>query len=274
MHPIGISSCAYALTDENFEALKQSGVDAAEVALKLDGQLALDCKEVAALAARHGIRLWSYHLPFSPFRIIDISSTDAEVRKYTLDTLTGLIQKAADAGLDKFVIHASGEPIEDAQREERIKHSMESLDYLAELAAREGAVIAVEDLPRTCLGNTAKELLRLISVNDKLRVCFDTNHLLKEDNVGFVEAVGEKIITLHVSDYDFIDEKHWLPGEGLNDWNAIFAALQKVGYKGAWMYELGRKAPASMPRSRDLTFEDFVRNAREIFAGAPLTRIE
>ena len=97
MLPIGISSCAYALTDENFEALKQSGVDAAEVALKLDGQLALDCKEVAALAARHGIRLWSYHLPFSPFRIIDISSTDAEVRKYTLDTLTGLIQKAADA---------------------------------------------------------------------------------------------------------------------------------------------------------------------------------
>ena len=274
MYKIGMSSCAFALTEENFQALSNSGVDAAEVALKLDGQLALDCKEVAALAARHGIRLWSYHLPFSPFRIIDISSTDAEVRKYTLDTLTGLIQKAADAGLDKFVIHASGEPIEDAQREERIKHSMESLDYLAELAAREGAVIAVEDLPRTCLGNTAKELLRLISVNDKLRVCFDTNHLLKEDNVGFVEAVGEKIITLHVSDYDFIDEKHWLPGEGLNDWNAIYAALQKVNYEGVWMYELGRRSPKSLPRSRDLTFDDFVRNAREIFTGKRLTRVE
>ena len=274
MYPIGLSSCAFALTEENFQSLRAAGVDAIEITQKLDGHLALDCKEVAALAEKYGIKLWSYHLPFSPFRIIDISSADAEVRKYTLDTLTGLIQKAADAGLDKFVIHASGEPIEDAKREERMKYSMESLDHLAELAAREGAVIAVEDLPRTCLGNTSEDILRLISANDKLRVCLDTNHLLKEDNVRFVEAVGERIITLHVSDYDFIDEKHWLPGEGLNDWNAIYAALQRVNYKGVWMYELGRKAPASMPRSRDLTFEDFVRNAREIFAGAPLTRIE
>ena len=274
MFKTGLSSCGKEINEELFKAYRDAGIMYMEVSLSENECDTFDYKKASELSQKYGVELWSYHLPFSPFRIIDISSADAEVRKYTLDTLTGLIQKAADAGLDKFVIHASGEPIEDTKREERIKYSMESLDHLAELAAREGAVIAVEDLPRTCLGNTAEDILRLVSANDKLRVCLDTNHLLKEDNVRFVEAVGERIITLHVSDYDFIDEKHWLPGEGLNDWNAIYAALQRVNYKGVWMYELGRKAPASMPRSRDLTFEDFVRNAREIFAGKPLTRIE
>ena len=47
-----------------------------------------------------------------------------------------------------------------------------------------GQVIAVEDLPRTCLGRESSEMLELISVNDKLRVCFDTNHLLQKDEIS------------------------------------------------------------------------------------------
>lgn len=274
MYKIGMSSCAFALTEESFGALSNSGVEAIELSMRLEGLLALDCHAVAELAKRYGIDLWSYHLPFLPFREIDPSSLDPTVRKNTLDIFSELIKKAADAGMDKFVVHPSGEPIPDEVREDRMLYSMESLDRLAEIAHRQGAIIAVEDLPRTCLGNTAKDILRLISVNDKLRVCFDTNHLLQDDNLHFIEAVGSKIITLHVSDYDFIDEKHWLPGEGLNDWNAIYAALQKVNYAGVWMYELGRKSPKSLSRSRDLTFDDFVRNAREIFEGKTLTRIE
>ena len=274
MYRIGMSSCAFALTEENFQALRNSGVEAIELSLRPETQLTLNCREVADLARRYGIDLWSYHLPFLPFREIDPSSLDPTVRKNTIALFSELIKKASDAGIDKFVIHPSGEPIPAEDREQRMLYSMESLDLLAEIAHKQGSVIAVEDLPRTCLGNTAEDILRLIGANDKLRVCFDTNHLLTDDNVHFIEKVGSKIITLHVSDYDFTDEKHWLPGEGLNDWNAIYAALQKVNYGGVWMYEIGRKPPKTLFRSRDLTFDDFVNNAKEIFAGRSLTRIE
>ena len=274
MYQIGMSSCAFALTEENFQALRNSGVEAIELSLRLETQLTLNCREVADLARRYGIDLWSYHLPFLPFREIDPSSLDPTIRKNTIALFSELIKKASDAGIDKFVIHPSGEPIPAEDREQRMLYSMESLDCLAEIAHKQGSVIAVEDLPRTCLGNTAEDILRLIGANDKLRVCFDTNHLLTDDNVHFIEKVGSKIITLHVSDYDFTDEKHWLPGEGLNDWNAIYAALQKVNYGGVWMYEIGRKPPKTLFRSRDLTFDDFVNNAKEIFFGNPLTRIE
>jgi sugar phosphate isomerase/epimerase len=44
-------------------------------------------------------------------------------------------------------------------------------------------------------------------------VCFDTNHLLKESSEDFARAVGPHIVTLHVSDYDGKDERHWMAGE-------------------------------------------------------------
>jgi sugar phosphate isomerase/epimerase len=72
-------------------------------------------------------------------------------------------------------------------------------------------------------------------------VAYDTNHLLIQDNVEFIEAVGGRIITLHVSDYDFIDERHAMPLEGKNDWKAIISALEEAGYNGPWLYEISSK---------------------------------
>ena len=184
-----------------------------------------------------------------------------------------LIQKAADIGIQTFVLHPSGEPIADEEREDRFGYSMENLDILAEFAHKCGAVIAVEDLPRSCLGNTAEDMLQLLSANDKLRCCFDSNHLLADSNRNFIEKIADKIVTLHISDYDFTDEKHWLPGEGLVDWQEVYSLLQKVGYNGVWMYEINLTPPDTLSRSRDLTFDDFVRNAREIFENNPLTKI-
>ena len=66
---------------------------------------------------------------------------------------------------------------------------------------------------------------------------------------------------------DLIDEKHWLPGEGKVDWPAIIKALSDACYQGPWLYEIGFAAPKTHPRSRDLTCEDFVRNAQALLAG-------
>ena len=243
MYKIGMSSCAFALTEESFQALSNSGVEAIEISMRLEGLLTLDCRAVAELAKRYGIDLWSYHLPFLPFREIDPSSLDPAVRKNTLDVFSELIKKASDVGIDQFVVHPSGEPIPDEIREDRMLYSMESLDRLAELAHRQGAIIAVEDLPRTCLGNTVEELLDIISVDDSIVICFDVNHLLKQTHKHFVEKAASKIKTLHISDYDFIDERHLLPGKGKIDWKELLDLLEKAGYDGVFMYEVRLKAP-------------------------------
>lgn len=267
MYRIGVSSAGAALTDEMFKQMHAVGISAMEVSMAADGYKDINYKELEALSRKYGVELWSYHLPFHPFSEIDPSSLDGEIRKHTIEYFTELIQKGSDIGIDKFVVHPSGERIYDEERADRMKYSMESMDKLAEIAYQNGACIAVEDLPRTCLGNTAEEILQLISVNDKLRVCFDTNHLLKEDPIHFMDKVGDKIITVHISDFDFVNERHWLPGEGKIDWKAFMEKFNTIGYKGVWMYEIGLKCPKTILRDRDLTYVDFAENAKCVFAG-------
>ena len=125
----------------------------------------------------------------------------------------------------------------------------------------------VEILPRTCLGRNSGEMLDLLSADPRLRACCDTNHLLTEDLPGFIRRLGDRVETLHVSDYDGKDEKHWLPGEGVLPWPEVLAALAEVGYKGPWLYEIGLGTPKTIVRDRPLAFPDFSRNAGELFEG-------
>lgn len=42
-------------------------------------------------------------------------------------------------------------------------------------------------------------------------------------------------------------------------------ALDEVGYKGDWVYEVDRGFPKTILRERAVTFADLVKNAHEIF---------
>ena len=275
MYRIGLSSCGFDLTEENFIKLQESKIDAIEISMSTDKYKKINYNELKSLSNKYGIELWSYHLPFYPFEKINVASLDKEVRKYTIEYLADFIKRGSDIGIDKFIIHPSGEPNAENEREEKLKRSMESIDILAEIAYKEGAVIAVEDLPRTCLGNTAEEILKLISVNDKLKICFDTNHLLQDNNINFMEKCADKIITIHVSDYDFINERHWVPGEGKINWLEFFNKFKQINYNGVWMYEISLSTESTMKRNRKLSFNDFYINAQNIFSGKnPLNNIE
>ena len=270
MLKIGLSSCSKTLDERFFEDCAAAGIAAVELSPG-DTPETLDYPALARFADAAGVALWSLHLPFMPFDVIDVSALNKEMRKKSVERNRALIERAADAGVGVFVLHASGEPIPDAERAERFACAEESVSALARTAAACGGVLAVEDLPRTCLGRNSEEMLRLTAVDPNAKICFDTNHLLGEPIQDFIRAVGDKIVTTHVSDYDFIDEKHWLPGEGSIDWQALYQTLLETGYRGPWLYELGFASPRTRRRCRDLTCADFVKNANEIFTGQPLT---
>ena len=256
----GMSSCSTCRLDkETFDGYAANNVELMEVSLG-SADTPIDWKKTQKLSQDSGVGLWSLHVPFWPFDQINIATKDKNVREYTIKFLTeSYLKPGADIGIKTVVIHPSAEPNEDNEREELLKIGAESLAELAEIAAPLGMTIAAEDLPRTCLGNCSSDIIKLISLNDKLRVCFDTNHVLIEKNVDFVKALGNKIVTLHVSDYDFLNERHWLPYEGKIDWVELVTALEDVGYEGPFMYEIGLKTPNTITR-RDLTFADFYEN--------------
>jgi sugar phosphate isomerase/epimerase len=268
MYRIGISTNSKEINEGLFRSYAEAGVGEMELSMSPSEWYRFDFAKAEEWSRTYGVNLWSMHLPFGygegdPF---DISSP--EFAESAVSRLRELMKKGADIGIDKFVLHSSLEPGEGEVRTARMPVAKDSLFRLAKTSEELDVTVAVEALPRTCLGRTSSEILELISVHPLLRVCFDTNHIQLESDSDFIRRLGEKIITLHVSDFDYVRERHWLPGEGWVNWRSVIGALREVGYSGVWMYEVAFKAPSSIMRPRDLTPRDFVKNAKELFSGS------
>ncbi len=182
-----------------------------------------------------GMKVWSIHLPFS--RTLDISVLNDRKRKENIDFMAEMIEQCAQFQPECLVLHPSSEPIADSIRAQRIANASRSIAYLKKCADRIGAQLCIENLPRTCLGNTPEELLEIIRDIPGVKVCFDTNHYTKGTAEHFVETIGERIGTIHASDFDFVDERHWLPTQGDIQWGKLMHALERAGYEGVFMYE-------------------------------------
>jgi sugar phosphate isomerase/epimerase len=186
------------------------------------------------------VRVRSVHLPYGTR--LDLSHPEPD-RRMSAATAANL-RAAAALGTALAVVHPSAEPIDDAVRPAHLDGARRSLETLAPIAADLGVPLAVECLPRSCLGHTAAELAALVADVDPVAVgvCLDVNHLnLREpDLVRAVGVLGARLLTLHCSDNDGVDERHWLPGDprGVIDWDAFFRGLAAVCYRGPYVYEL------------------------------------
>ncbi len=263
------SSCLVGKADlEAFKAMKAAGIDAVELSFNFDTYMnkmdfARNWQKYVDYAAEADIELWSIHLPFS--RSLDISSMKDEFRAIALYTNRTLIEAAGKAGIKVAVLHPSSEPITDEDRPERLRRSREAIIMLKEECDKAGMKLAVENLPRTCLCNRSSEMIELLQ-GTGAGIVFDTNHSLIEENVAFLSALVDSVIpiyTLHISDYDFVDERHRLPGDGMNNWKGIFEQLERAGYSGPLLYEV-----AKQPKERDvITLEQASANMIALAAG-------
>ncbi|HZH72462.1 MAG TPA: TIM barrel protein, partial [Mariniphaga sp.] len=185
------------LTDfslEQFNQLKFNGIKYIELGtaklVKMTPEERVEWIEnIKNLSEKAGIEVWSVHLPYS--RTLDVSVTDSQLRENMINECTSIIELCSKLQPKKFIIHPSAEPIEDTEREQRIQHSIESLKVLNKTAQSFNARLTVECLPRTCLGNTSEELLRIVNaVGNNVEICFDSNHLLKEKPEEFIAKAG------------------------------------------------------------------------------------
>jgi len=186
-----------------------------------------------------GVAVNSIHYPYGPS--FDISNLDEDTRLGAIREIEYYLGRLKDLGGKYLVVHPSFEPVKDNERAARLEMCRKSVLELDELMKKyPGMIIAMEDLPRTCLGNTANELNMLIEGTSPARIgiCLDTNHMLQESLVDFTAKTVKRIVTVHIADFDEVDERHWYPGQGVNDWAKWYEIMRQGGYKGPMLYEL------------------------------------
>lgn len=233
-------SVPFGLLDEEYvRKLKEAGVLSIEFqicAVKIDEDLACTkavFEEKVALLKRYGIGILSVHLPFG--RDWEICVPYDFVRERAVKRYLELIEICRFIQPRRFIIHPGYPGVPQGERQRRIENFRKNVALMA--AAATPARIAVENMPQDCLGNTAKELLSLVEGIDGLCVCCDMNHWSQETTCEASPTLGKRIETVHISDYDGIQEKHWLPGDGILDWNRVIGELEKLDYRGPFLYE-------------------------------------
>ena len=250
------------ITPETMAEIKAAGIDYIEVTMnnfvrkQPENEVYIKAYQALKDIEEAGLKVWSVHLPYST--AWDVSILDPRKREEAVSFFEEMIRLAGIFNPEVLVLHPGADNIKNANtRADRLKCARNSIGRLALAAADIDAELCVEILPRTCPGRTADEIDYLTRDIPNVKICFDTNHLLIDEHDDVFAKVGDRIGTVHISDYDRVDEKHWLPlsGRGVIDWPAFCRNLNRCGYKGVFMFE---------SRGEGVKAEDVVRVYRQM----------
>lgn len=247
---LGAASCILGSVDnftkEGFSLYTNAGIKYCELSIWPQHMERFDFidhpEKLGKVISDAGVSVYSLHLPYTDGATL--SSPDEEITKASLDIIKKAVRSAAKLGAKVVVIHpAAGHFDEWNTREEMINHSIACVKEICEYADSFGIKCAVENLPRLGIGRTPQEIIAYLREIPSLGMCFDLNHSLLQTNEEYFAELAKagmhgRIYHIHVSDYDMEDEKHWLPGKGINDWEMILSKLEEFDYSGAFMYEV------------------------------------
>jgi sugar phosphate isomerase/epimerase len=202
----------------------------------------------AARARDQGVDLWSMHVPFSG----DVSVADDAARGRALRGIENTIGLAARAGA-RFVIVHPGSVVGPGELAARTDRSVESLTRLNMVCRNAGVRMAVENMLPAHVGEGAAGLAALLErLPHDAGVCLDSGHahVTNGSPNAVLDAVADRLYTLHVHDNDGASDQHLIPGEGKIRWEAFVQGLIGQGFDGVFNLEVGGRYPPPGPEGR------------------------
>lgn len=169
-----------------------------------------------------------------------LAAADESRRKRAVEETTAALKVATLVPYRVLVLHC-GVPAPYGQPADNHLPSMiRSLEELSPVAAGVGVSLALEVMPNAL--STAASLVDLLESEidaEDLGICMDVGHArLMGDVVDAIETCSGHLVSTHLHDNRGRTDDHLVPGQGVVDWDATLLAFQKVGYDGAWMFEL------------------------------------
>jgi sugar phosphate isomerase/epimerase len=176
--------------------------------------------------------------------MLSIASPDAAAREYALGEAERALHIARRIPFKVLVVHLGlPKTPQSAPGENSREAARRSIEALARLAAPLGVSLAIEVIPND-LSRPATLVHFVDTLADDVRVgiCLDFGHAhMGGDVVDAIETVSEHLTTTHVHDNRGRSDDHLVPFDGTIDWPAALTAVQKVGYDGTLMFEVGQQ---------------------------------
>lgn len=246
--PVGLSTgCFYRRSIfDVLEPVRQAGFTRIEVCsypAHLDYGDRAAVERLTGMLRRLGLEAWSFHAPFSD--ALDISAPDRRARGHARRELTRAAEAAAHLGARYLVVHPGPETVlhlPAAEHRERLVHAAEELAALGRRCRELGLRMLLENMLPHLVFGPLENLLWLAGAlgDDHDGLCFDTGHAhLAGGAPEILGSLAGRLRMLHVHDNRGQGDDHLPPGCGHIDWPHLLAALERSGFAGGLIVELG-----------------------------------
>jgi sugar phosphate isomerase/epimerase len=238
------------LTRDHLALIAGHGFEAVEVfatRAHFDYHDAVAIADLSAWLTETGLALHGIHAPITDRitppdawgDVISNAVTDSAKRQAAVKEADAALNIARQIPANVFVVHM-GTPVTKGGENNRTA-AFRSVEDICRLAEPIGIRVAVEVIPNP-LSDPASLVALLERDLDAPRtgICLDIGHaFLMGDVIDAIETVSEHLITTHVHDNKGRADDHLVPFDGRINWDAALMTLQKVGYDGTYLMELG-----------------------------------
>lgn len=185
-----------------------------------------DFARIREFLDEHFLRTFTH----GPFFGLDVASLDRCLSEYSTDCLVSGLEATSALGGTVMAMHTGYLPqFSRGGRRHWLRNWAERMPRIVERAEALGITLALEntwdDRPEVLL-----HLAHLVP-GDRLRFCLDTGHVncFSRLSIGrWYDALGERIVALHLHDNDGLSDDHLPPGAGTVDFEALAARLSRL----------------------------------------------
>ena len=224
------------------QAIKKAGFDQTSLWWTEDSP---DRMDYPGIVKEYGLEIDHAHIEYLCGN--DIWDESEAIRNAVQALYLTRIRECSHAGVKTIVIHAS----KGKEGPGPNPYGMDILKTVLKAAGDNGINIAVENVGREDILNAVFNELDF----PNLKYCYDSSHdwLYSQRKGQLLTQYGDKLVVTHLSDNDGLEDRHWVPGNGIVDWAVIASHFPVTTYQGALSLEVSARQDES-----HLTTDEFL----------------
>jgi sugar phosphate isomerase/epimerase len=188
-------------------------------------------KDVVRRTHEAGLILENIHAPYEDSNYL--WSADRSLRDRVVKDRIGWVEDCARYEIPIMVMHIS----RGVDQPSPNGYGIESIARILEMADSLGVTVAIENTRRLDYFETVMQEIS----SPNLGFCYDSSHdwiTDEESPTSILRQWSHRLTNVHLSDNDGIEDRHWLPGEGIVDWLEVCHILSGLNFPGHLMLEV------------------------------------